>query len=44
LRAGQVVLSGALGPMVATPSGSVVTAEISGLGTVSATFAREGEQ
>jgi 2-keto-4-pentenoate hydratase len=44
LRAGQVVLSGALGPMVATPPGSVVTAEISGLGTVSATFTREGEQ
>ncbi|MGY1821005.1 2-keto-4-pentenoate hydratase [Geodermatophilus sp. SYSU D00079] len=44
LRAGQVVLSGALGPMVATPPGSVVTAEISTLGTVTATFAREGEQ
>jgi 2-keto-4-pentenoate hydratase len=38
LRAGQVVLSGALGPMVATPPGSVVTAEISSLGTVSARF------
>jgi 2-keto-4-pentenoate hydratase len=44
LRTGQVVLSGALGPMVATPPGSVVTAGISGLGTVSATFSREGEQ
>jgi 2-keto-4-pentenoate hydratase len=39
LRAGQVVLSGALGPMVATPPGSVVTAELGPLGTVSATFA-----
>jgi 2-keto-4-pentenoate hydratase len=44
LRAGQVVLSGALGPMAVTPPGSVVTAEINGLGTVSATFSREGEQ
>jgi 2-keto-4-pentenoate hydratase len=44
LRAGQVVLSGALGPMAVTPPGSVVTAEIDGLGTVSATFSREGEQ
>jgi len=39
LRAGQVVLSGALGPMVAVSSGDVVTAEISGLGAVSVTFA-----
>jgi 2-keto-4-pentenoate hydratase len=38
LRAGQVVLSGALGPMVATPPGSVVTADLGPLGTVSATF------
>jgi 2-keto-4-pentenoate hydratase len=38
LRAGQVVLSGALGPMAATPPGSVVSAEISSLGTVTATF------
>jgi 2-keto-4-pentenoate hydratase len=38
LGAGQVVLSGALGPMVATPPGSVVTAQIGALGTVSATF------
>ncbi|MFW3168775.1 2-keto-4-pentenoate hydratase [Geodermatophilus sp. CPCC 206100] len=42
LRAGQVVLSGALGPMAATPPGSVVTAEISGLGSVTATFSKEG--
>jgi 2-keto-4-pentenoate hydratase len=38
LRAGQVVLSGALGPMAATPPGSVVSAEISSLGTITATF------
>jgi 2-keto-4-pentenoate hydratase len=38
LRAGQVVLSGALGPMVATPPGSVVTAALGPLGSVSATF------
>jgi 2-keto-4-pentenoate hydratase len=44
LRAGHVVLSGALGPMAATPPGSVVTADISTLGTVTATFSREGEQ
>lgn len=39
LRAGQVVLSGALGPMVPVSSGSVVSAQISGLGGVSVTFA-----
>jgi 2-keto-4-pentenoate hydratase len=38
LLAGQTVLSGALGPMVATPPGSTVSATISSLGTVSATF------
>jgi 2-keto-4-pentenoate hydratase len=38
LRAGQVVLSGALGPMVATPPGSSVTAELGPLGSVTATF------
>ncbi|MGY1807001.1 2-keto-4-pentenoate hydratase [Blastococcus sp. SYSU D00669] len=44
LRAGQVVLSGALGPMVATPPGSVVRAEIGALGAVTATFSGEGQR
>lgn len=39
LRAGQVVLSGALGPMVPAPPGCRVRAEISSLGEVAATFA-----
>jgi len=38
LRAGQVVLSGALGSMVPAPPGTTVRAEISALGSVSATF------
>ncbi len=38
LRAGQVILAGALGPMVAATPGSTVTAVLSGLGTVSASF------
>lgn len=41
LRSGQVVLSGALGPMVPALPGDVVRAEISGLGTVAVTFANE---
>lgn len=41
LRAGQVVLSGALGPMVPATPGSVVRAEISSLGTVTAHFSKE---
>ena len=38
LRAGQVVLSGALGPMRPVVPGSTVVAEISGLGSVTAHF------
>ncbi|MEU5095238.1 fumarylacetoacetate hydrolase family protein [Streptomyces sp. NPDC020996] len=38
LRAGQVVLSGALGPMAVVVPGVTVRAEISGLGTVTAAF------
>ncbi len=38
LRAGQVILSGALGPMRPVTPGAVVTAHITGLGTVTARF------
>ncbi|HJQ47052.1 MAG TPA: fumarylacetoacetate hydrolase family protein [Amycolatopsis sp.] len=40
LRAGEVVLSGALGPMVAVTPGATFAATLSGLGTVSAEFGR----
>ncbi|MET7393767.1 fumarylacetoacetate hydrolase family protein [Dactylosporangium sp. NPDC005572] len=41
LLAGQVILSGALGPMVPVTAGSHVRAEITDLGSVSATFGVE---
>jgi len=41
LRAGQVVLSGALGPMIATPPGSNVSADLGALGEVTAVFSGE---
>ena len=39
LRAGQVVLSGALGPMRPAAPGATATASITGLGTVAVRFA-----
>lgn len=42
LRAGEVVLSGALGPMVPVTPGETYTARITGLGEVTAVFAAEG--
>lgn len=44
LRAGQVVLSGALGPMCPVRPGSSVTAELSALGSVSVTFSDEEQR
>jgi 2-keto-4-pentenoate hydratase len=41
LRAGQVVLSGALGAMVPGVPGTTARAEIAGLGAVTATFSQE---
>ncbi|NQE67923.1 TodF product hydratase [Nocardia gamkensis] len=43
LRAGQIVLSGALGPMapIQGPATVTVTADITGLGSVTATFIQE---
>lgn len=41
LRAGEVILSGALGPMTAVSPGDHVRADLSGLGTVEVDFAKE---
>jgi 2-keto-4-pentenoate hydratase len=43
LRAGQLILSGALGPMRAVAPGAVATAEIASLGTVTVRFSGETE-
>ncbi|MBF6301616.1 fumarylacetoacetate hydrolase family protein [Nocardia amamiensis] len=41
LRAGQIVLSGALGPMAAIEGPATVTADITGLGSVTTNFIQE---
>ena len=44
LRAGQIILSGALGPMRPVQPGSTVTATITGLGTVSTHFTSDPKE
>lgn len=41
LRAGQIILSGALGPMVPAPPGTTIRAELTHLGAVATHFAKE---
>ena len=43
LRAGQVVLSGALGPMIPTPPGTRISADLGLLGLVNATFSQKDQ-
>lgn len=44
LRAGQVILSGALGPMAPISAGDEVTVEITGLGSVTARFSEGNDK
>jgi 2-keto-4-pentenoate hydratase len=44
LRAGEVVLSGALGPMVVVHAGAVLTATVSDLGSVTATVTAQEDE
>ncbi|MFE4503803.1 2-keto-4-pentenoate hydratase [Rhodococcus sp. NPDC056743] len=43
LTAGQVILSGALGPMAPVVAGNVVTVNVSGLGSVTTSFSSKGD-